>query len=47
MRGGWESWAQEIPAARMFEKKTAKYCIGLEKRFGMGKLYAAMRGTPS
>ena len=31
----------------MSEKKTAtKYCIGLEKKFGMGKLYAAMRGHP-
>ena len=38
----------EILAARMSEKRTAtKYCIGLEKKFGMGKLYAAMRGTPS
>ena len=48
MRGGWKSWAQEIPAARMSEKKTAtKYGIGVEKRFGTGKLYVAMRGTPS
>ena len=32
MRGGWESWAQEIPAARMFEKKTAKNIVyGLRK----------------
>ena len=36
-------WPQES-----LEKKTAaKYCIGLERKFGMGKRHAAMRGTPS
>ena len=33
-------WPQEC-------KTATKYCIGLEKKFGMDKLYTAMRGTPS
>ena len=48
MRVGWKLGSGNSVVLECLKKKTAtKYYIGPEKKFGMGKLYTTMRGTPS